>query len=395
MHERQVPDWIDSYLKFTDNTEPARVFRKWAAVSTIAACLQRKVKLPWMSTVYPNFYVCLVGPTGCRKSTAMGPCKDMLTELGVRIAPQNITREALIRYMKEANDSVVDSITGESKAHCSVTVFSSELAVFVGYNNNQFISTLTDIFDCEGDVWSYMTKNCGTDHVQGVYLNICGATTPSLMKMIMPIDTGVGGGLTGRMVLVYAHGKEKSVPFPFLSVTDMELRHKLIRDLEQMLLMRGTFRVSEDFLELWEPWYVDEPIPFEDEYFRGYCERRALHSLKLSMIMSASRSNDMIIEGRDLQKAISALKEVEVKMPHVFAGFGRVDHSEMIPRISQLIARRKEIKYGMLLSHFMRDITKQELDNVLVALKASGLCRSEWRGQEEWLVYTPGKGEEQ
>ena len=76
---RLVPDWIESYLEATDNTEPPILYRTWTAVSVIAAVLQRKVFLEWHTRIFPNMYIVLVGPPGrCRKGTAMVPVQKML-----------------------------------------------------------------------------------------------------------------------------------------------------------------------------------------------------------------------------------------------------------------------------------------------------------------------------
>ena len=142
--ERRLPDWITGFLKYTENTEPPYTFRLWTALHTITAVLQRKCYLPWGSlTFYPNMYIVLVAPPGAaRKGTAMGPSLDMLSEpnLGVKLAAEAITREALIRELKNANDTIINQQTGEMIFHSSLTIHSQELTVFLGYHNYQLMS---------------------------------------------------------------------------------------------------------------------------------------------------------------------------------------------------------------------------------------------------------------
>ena len=65
---RQLGDWIDGFLRFTNNTEPRESYRQWTAIATIAAVLQRKCKLVWgRETFYPNLFTVLVGPPAARK----------------------------------------------------------------------------------------------------------------------------------------------------------------------------------------------------------------------------------------------------------------------------------------------------------------------------------------
>ena len=111
---RRNKDWITSYLRYVDNTEPPNLYKEWVAVSVIASCLQRKCYLDWgPMTFYPNMYIVLTGPSGkARKSTAMGPGMKLLREMGVKLAAESITREALIRELKTSNATQVDPVSG-------------------------------------------------------------------------------------------------------------------------------------------------------------------------------------------------------------------------------------------------------------------------------------------
>ena len=116
---RQVEDWIDGYVEFTDNSESPENFRRWTAISTIAAALQRKCFVEWGTiTWYPNMYIVLVGPSGARKGTAMGPAYDMLEELNIPMAANATTLQALIRRRKDTNHTEVKD-SGEMIFHSS------------------------------------------------------------------------------------------------------------------------------------------------------------------------------------------------------------------------------------------------------------------------------------
>ncbi|KKL25422.1 hypothetical protein LCGC14_2405480, partial [marine sediment metagenome] len=69
---RILSNWIDSYLEYTEESEPAETYRLWCAIVTISAVLQRKCVFHWGAlTFYPNVFVVLVGPPAARKGTAM------------------------------------------------------------------------------------------------------------------------------------------------------------------------------------------------------------------------------------------------------------------------------------------------------------------------------------
>lgn len=389
---REVNDWIESYLDFTENSEPPITYKKWTAISLIASVLQRKVRLEWgPMTFYPNMYIVLVGPSGrCRKGTAMGVGHKFLRDLGIKLAAEATTREALIRSLEEAGDEKAFAVDegGEINSHSSLTIFSPELTVFLGYNNLQLISDLTDWYDCR-DEWEYRTKNSGTNTITGVYVNMLGATTPDLVRSALPQDA-VGGGLSSRMIFVSEWEKSKVVPFPFLSDDHLEQYDKLKHDLEEIYLLRGSFKISEQFKDRWFEWYVDSEKypPFQDNpKFEGYINRRANHVLKLCMIISASESSDMIIKLSHLNRAIGYLEEVEKKMPSVFFGHGTAENSDVTGRILQTVSSRgdKGIHVNLLMRTYVGYVgNAQELMDVVDKLRRAGYIRMD---KETQIIY--------
>ena len=151
MAKRLAGDWLSTYLAYTENTEPPNSYHVWTAISVIASALQRKVWLNWgHESIYPNMYIVLIGPSGrCRKGTAMNIGKRLLVAIkDVTITAESVTREALIRLMKGAINNMTDPRhPSRITVHCSITVISEELAVFLGQNDVRFLSNLTDWYD--------------------------------------------------------------------------------------------------------------------------------------------------------------------------------------------------------------------------------------------------------
>lgn len=375
---RILPDWIDGFMEFTGNSEPPELFRRWTSISVIASALRRKCFLPWGSlTFYPNMYIVLVAPSGkARKGTAMGPGMDFITGdgLGIKLAAEAITREALIRELKNSSDNVTDTTTGQWIFHASLTVYSQELTVFLGYRNYNLMADLTDWYDCRRK-WTYRTKWSGTDEIEGVWCNLFGATTPELIQASMPVDA-IGLGLTSRMIFVYEERKGKIVPDPFWRDEEMEMKRKLIMDLEQIAMMAGEFSVTDDFVGYWTEWYVaqeDRP-PFVDSKFNGYFERRPTHVMKLSMVLNAARTDSMIISDVDLRKAIQILEATEIKMPNTFSGVGKSSQAEVLSKAMAEIGNRGRTTFSDLMNKFRNDVNSRELEQILDSLEAMKYC---------------------
>jgi hypothetical protein len=299
---------------------------------------------------------------------------DMIDSLGIPMAAEAITREALIQTLGAAQNSTPDPQTGDIHTHSSLTIISPELTVFLGYQNHQLMSDLTDWYDCRSR-WTYRTKNMGTDDVLGVFVNLLGATTPDLIRTTLPLDA-IGGGLTSRIIFVFEPRKGKTVPAPFLSEREKALQKELMHDLEAINLLSGQFKLTQDALSLWIDWYTknSEINIFNDPRFDGYTERRPNHVMKLSMIVSASRRDSLQITEQDLKDAINILERTEVKMPMVFAGVGRSSTADLISEIMADIGNSGEIPHKELMMRYCRDCDFRQLEAIIQTIEKTGFC---------------------
>jgi hypothetical protein len=392
---RKLADWLDSYLEYTDNSEPPKIYHKWVAISTVAAVLKRKCLVNWGTLrFYPNMYIVLVGPPGkARKGTAMAYGKDFLVRAQVKMAAESITREALVREICEAKDSVFDDDKPDVEFHSSLTVVAPELVVFLGYNQQQLMMDLTDWFDCghgpEGR-WTYRTKNMGTDDIIGVWVNLIGATTPDLLRSSLSMDA-IGGGLTSRIIFVYAPDRGKLCPAPFLTKEAKQLREDLYYDLEEIHQLKGPFKPNNDFVNRWIEWYMstaNEEI-FSEPHLLPYMERRPLHVMKISMILNAMRTDSMIMEQQDLERAIAMIEEVELDMPKVFTGMGQSPYASVMAKIMDLIGMRGKITKSELLQRFYNDVDERVMDAIINTLKEMGTASVLHDGTDTHVTYIP------
>lgn len=392
MSNRELSDWLDGYLKYTYETEPPTSYHTWVGLSLIAGSLQRKTYFKWgHDTLYPNLYVVLVGPSGrARKGTAMNIGKDIISSIDtIRVASESITREALIRDMKDAVNQFQDTSTGRMIFHCSMTVMSEELSVFLRKNDNGFLSDLTDWFDSR-DTWTYRTKGAGTDKIQGVCVNLLGATAPDWLPSILPQEA-VGGGFTSRIIFVVEEDKGKTVAEPKFTEELHNLRISLKKDLEKISLINGEMRFTPEAKTLYVDWYNDferqireGKTVIDDPRFAGYLDRRATHLRKVAIVCSASRSNDLEITAEDFKRADKLLHSIEIKMPKAFGGLGRATYSEMADKVITYIKEHGEVKRSDLLRKFYRDIdpdTMMMIQSVMEQMKIVRIAQDPARGE--------------
>ncbi|GAF68125.1 unnamed protein product, partial [marine sediment metagenome] len=358
--ERHLPDWIDAWMAFTKNTEAPKMFRYWTAISVIASALQRKCRVDWGTSLiyYPNMYIVLVGPSGCRKGTAMNPGLDMLLDLGkIKMAAQATTLQALIRRLKDTNYQDLDLETGDMHFHSSMSIFSKEFTVFLGYHNRELMSALCDWYDCDKK-WTYETIARKVEEVVGVWVNLFGATTPDLIRTSLPLDA-IGGGLTSRIIYIYEPKMGDMVFLPMQTNEEIQLQQHLLHDLDKISCMSGKFKYTEQFLEDWTDFriYDEKNPPFIDHRFAGYLSRRPNHVMKLSIILAASKGDDMTLTSDTIAEAITTLSKAEEKMQNVFSGVGRSDISDILDKVMTFLLSSKtdEVPVYQIANYFKND----------------------------------------
>ena len=378
---RELSNWLDSYLEYTDNSESPTSYHTWCGLSVIAGALQRKVYLKWWpQTIYPNLYVVLIGPSGrTRKGVALGMAKELLKQIpGVTVAPESSSgKQSTILVMKRAGLDFIDPMDNKTKRHCSVTAFSEELSVFLGQGDIAYLSSLTDWYDSKDD-WEYETVGRGKDSIKGVCLNLVGGTAPDWMQSMIPPEA-VGGGFTSRVIFVVEEEKRKVVPTPVMTEREKLLQKCLINDLERISKMAGEIVMTPATKELYASWYVDQDIKasngvlaVDDPRFAGYNERRSTHLRKILILCSAARTDTLVIDVEDFHKALMLLEDVEVNMHKTFGGFGRSRTSDSTEDIKKYIEKVKITTRKTVLRRFYRDVDANTMSVIEDTLRQIG-----------------------
>jgi len=366
--ERRLENWLDGFLEYTENTEPPYNFKLWTAVATIAGALQRKVWLSWGAhlTWYPNFYIALVGPAGqARKGTAIDLGYDLLHALGITLAPQALASpQALIEVLREAQE--IEAGEKGYKKQAAVSAFCDEFVVFLR-DDREMLRALCDLYKCY-EYWSYKSIMRKETVLEGVYLNILGGITPSLLRDTLPPEAE-GGGLLSRIIFVYEE-KGKPCAFPAPTEAQQQIGLDLQEDLATIHKLEGQFKYTSKFFDLYAEWYNHQyyHLPISDPRFAGYCSRRQLHIMKLAMICSVAMSNELVLKPVDFEKARKILEVTERKMPMALGGSGKNHLMPVIQELRDYVIKHKTVTYGELVEAFLRDATELEIRSVVTAV---------------------------
>lgn len=333
---RHYGDWIEGFIEYSDKFPSPVIFRKWAALSAISACLQRRCYTKIVGRQqFANLYILLVAPPGVGKSISIKAARELCSQQAgsLKIAPSRITAAAFFDEIGEARFESMSLMNGGVLIHHSLSAFVDEFGVFVRKGDLDFMSDLADIFDCP-DPFEYKTKTSGVVHAEASWFNMISGCTPRTVKDTFN-DDALEMGFPARMIMV--HSKSPIVHQSLfhtgeanLFTTDNPNFQRLSGDMEKLLLMTGEFRWSKDAMEFLEAWYKDKMAPFPtNPRLSHYCTRRLTHISKLAMVYSAARSDDMCISLGHIMSAKATLLEAEDTMNEAIAQLGTNQFKEI------------------------------------------------------------------
>lgn len=398
---RVLTDWLTAYMVHTKHSEAPDTFHFWTAVSTISGALRRKV---WIDMAYfnwyANFFIIFVAPPGIvSKSTTVDIGMSLLRELDyIKFGPSSASWQAFVAFVAKSKEEVLLP-SGKHMPMCAVTVVASELGTFFDPNNREQRDVLTDLWDCKPIPWTKMTKKDGVEVIDNPWINLVGCTTPSWVAENLS-EYFTGGGLASRIIFVYAEKKRKLVAYPQRHIPKefKEQRDILIYDLKEISKLCGEFTVTEEAFLWGEKWYEDHSVAdyphIPAERFKHYLARKQTHMHKLSMILSASRSDELIIDESDLSRASAYLTEMEQTLPSVFGQMNRETEVTLAADVlDQLRTLDVTPRSELFRDHFFRTMSWDTFEKVLRSLIASQLVTQANEGGVIVLrpVYKRGK----
>jgi len=323
----------------------------WSAVGTIAGCLRRRVwidmkRFQW----YPSFYIIFVGPPGIiAKSTTIDISTDLLRQVpGIKFGPNAITWQALVSAFAGASESF--EYEAEWHPMSPLTLVASELGSLLNLQDKDMINLLIELWDGK-KTYEKITKMSGNDIIEAPWINMQAGTTPHWIADNMP-QAMIGGGLSSRCIFVYGDTKDKYVAYVDEQVKqgDVKLRGRLIEDLEKIAMLCGRFTISAEARDWGRVWYEkfwkDASSRMDDQMLEGYAARKQTHMHKVAMVLSASRSDSLIISAEDLQTANQMLEDLENDMHRVFSRIGRSEDSMQAERFIEFVRRKGSIPYA-------------------------------------------------
>lgn len=348
---RHHPDWLTAYVSYASVTEAPKRMHFWAGVGAIAGVLRRRVWIDMKRFQWtPSFYIIYVGPPGIvAKSTTIDIAADILRQVpGIKFGPNAITWQALVTAFAAASESF--EYNAEFHPMSPLTLVASELGSLLNLQDKDMVNLLIELWDGKKK-YEKITKMSGNDTIEAPWINLQAGTTPHWVADNMP-QAMIGGGLSSRCIFVYGDTKSKYVAYvdEMIGEGDAELREQLLQDLERIAMLCGPFVIDKRARTWGRDWYErfwkDAASRMDDQMLEGYAARKQTHLHKTAMVLSASRSDTLIITEEDLQLANVMLEDVETDMHRVFSRIGRTEDSMQAERFIEFVRRKGSIPYA-------------------------------------------------
>ena len=396
MSNRIHSDWLKAFIEYASYGEAPLKTLFWTGVSTVAGALRRRV---WIEQHYfqwtPNFYVILVAPPGIiSKSTTANIGMNLLRELdGVKFGPDVVTWQALVQSLAGATELALDESTGEYLPMSAITIASDEFGTFLNPDDREMVDVLVSLWDGKKGTFNKVTKGSGSDSVENPWINIIACTTPGWIAGNFP-EYMIGGGFTSRCVFVYAETKRQLVAYPAEAVPAhfAQLKNDLVHDLEIISKMIGEYKLSESALEWGRAWYTrhweNRPAHLDNDRFGGYLARKQTHIHKLSMIIAAAQSDNLVITPENLEFSDHMISVLEQDMPRVFSTIGQNDVTRGMSELVGIVQSKRRILQSDLYRVMFRTMSHKDFSEALNSAIMANFCRLEQHGNEVLVIST-------
>lgn len=385
-NRRHLTNWLDSFQKAFENTEPPENYVYWVGVATIGAALQRQVVFNEVTfQLYPNHYVILVGPPAVKKTTAINYGVNRLRKVeGVNVGPSTVTWQYLVDKLRELNTASPEEMqkTGQAiKDSCPIVLPAGELGTLIDFDDRSSIDFFVNAWDSP-EVYDKGTRIMGDQLLNGPCPTIIAGTTPQWIKDNVK-GSHRGGGFISRCIMPYANKPRRTITYPsrHVAANHSDQLSYLEHDLACISTLKGEYKLDDNAISFGEEWHKQtslsnfDKVIFDDS--DNWANRRYAHVHKLAMVLAASKRDELIITVDDLKEAIVRIDALKDDFAKVFALFDERKETKPVRDIEQFLADRKKVLLTDVVVAMRQKYTRKEITDGIEILLAGKIVTRE------------------
>lgn len=393
--------WLRDFQNSCKSTETPNAFFYWAGLAAISATIRGKFHLDRFTHVlFPNVYVMLIIDSGMRKGIPIQYVQGVVTKVGnTRVVSGRNTIEYILKSLSEP----MKLKNGKILNTASALLVSGEFSNFV-HTNPQALTILTELYDTgylSETGWVNSLKGSGQEKLKGVDLTLLGATNLThFREMIEKRD--IEGGFIARTFLIIEEHKNtlNSLVRKPTTLPDLSGASDYLKTLVKM--KPGTFEWSDDGADLYDKWYIDYNNKKESRKLKditGTRQRYEDHVLKMSMLISLSKRQTLVIEKEDVQEAIDESSRLLVSADKLAAAATSKDGTYLTQTAKLLMADildmvkddlQKWINRRAFLQKHHGIVMAADLDKILESFESSGMVTQQAINGEAHFQLTEG-----
>lgn len=293
----------------------------WSALSVLAAATKRQV---WLDrgtyALYPNLFVILVAESAkIRKSAAINIAVKLLETAvpDIQTLSDSATPEGIVKHINRTikvdnpNDIAHPTIRRESH----IFIHADELATLFTYDKqraSRLSILLTQMYNCQ-EQYKHTLKSEAQLVIFNCFPTLLAATDPFNLK-VLPEETV--GGFLGRSIFVTSRERRKNVAWP--EFKGGNLKDQLTVDLARISALKGEISITKEARNRFAEWYdkLSEEV-ITDRRLDAFHQREHDTALKIATLLSVSENNELLIEERHLNAAITIVGKQRVDFVRV------------------------------------------------------------------------------
>ena len=385
---RQLKDWGDAFNEYAEQMGSPLIFTKWAAIACVAGVLERKV---WIRTgkgvLYPNMYTIFVAPPGIGKTVMTAEVRKFWSAVPNQfVASSSLTKASLIDDLKDAERRINRPNEEPNVVEFnSLKICSNELGVLLPSYENDFMNTLTDIYDGHGYSERRRVKDIQLD-MTAPQINMLAATTPGYLSNMLP-EGAWDQGFLSRTFLVYSGMQIKGDLFHEYELNE-DLRDDLISDLKQIGALYGKASFEPAVADALNEWHkADGPPTPSHPKLQHYLTRRTVHLLKLCLVSSVMRDNTKVVTMEDYRRALDWLVEMESFIPDIFKSMSNGGDSQVMKECwhfaYQIYMKNKHqpVQEALIYQFLQNRVPAHSVDRLVDVMQKGGLMKLKMDGK--------------
>ena len=294
-----------------------------------------------------------------------------MKETEVFFGPTSVTMASLSERLVQCKRQIV-CLPDPMIEYNSMYFANSELSAFMSTWDEELIGGLTQLYDVEEYSRDRVTRDIHIKLERPQLSALIGGTPANIMKLIP--DFGWEQGYTSRMIMVFSDEK------PVIDTFNTPAKTKppeMIHDLKVISALHGQMGWTEEYAKAMHNWKLlgFTPTPGHPK-LASYCARRFSHLIKLSMVASIDRGNDLTLTVADFNRSMGWLLEAEVLMPEIFRIGSTSSDAKAIDDIAHFVSKRGRVPEHLLIRYVQERVPAYAVLNVIGIMERSGQIKA-------------------